>query len=441
MPDNSLALFDHVERRIVDTSLITLRDRPLVGPVTGSGERMTRKLRIAAVAVAVLGGVAVPLVPAHAAGVSSITGIAFEDGNRNGVQDVGEAARVGDSVYLFDAAGACLAVQTTDAAGRYTFAGVTDGSYRVEYTPSTWWNIRSDWAPTTTAGLRPVRTVTAPTGPVDFGWRRIVRSTSSAAPISSFTGPEGLRVASYDDVVTARELYDALLRGTIGREASSVSVLFDLGGSSTTTTSIGATNGRYDSYAASSYVTYLSWLDNGDNTLSHEYGHAWSLYYAYLVQQDPTLSGYISARGLAGDSRLGTTYAWNPREMIAEDYRQLFGSSTAAAYSQMNQDVPRAADVPGLRNYLATTFTTAVSTQPPSPSPSTSPSPAGTVSPSPSTSPSPVASPTPTTSPSPTTSPTPSPAPTTSPTPSPSPTATATSKGKGGGGGSCRKPC
>jgi hypothetical protein len=412
---------------------------------------MPRRIRIAIVSAALLAAMGLPMLPASAIGTTTISGVAFQDDNRNGVQDVGEAPRSGDSLYLFDSAGTCVAVQTTDANGRYAFAGITDGTYRVEYTSSTWWSIRADWVPTTTGGLNPSRTVTTPAPSVDFGWRRVVRSTTASAPISSFTGPEGLRVASYDDVVPARDLYDALLRGTVGREASSVTVLFDLGSNSTTTASVGATNGRYDSYSASSYVAYDTWLDGGDNTLSHEYGHAWTLYYAYLAQQDPTFAGYLSARHLTGDARLGTSYAWSPREMIAEDYRQLLGSPTAAAATQMNQDIPRATDVPGLRDYLLTTFTTAATAPAPTPTPSptASPSPSASPAPSLSSSPTPTASATasptplpslsasPTASPTPTNSPTPtaSPTATTSPTPTSSPTPTRT---KGGG---CHKPC
>ena len=35
--------------------------------------------------------------------------------------------------------------------------------------------------------------------------------------------------------------------------------------------------------------------------MSHEYGHAWSLYYDTIVQQEGTLASYLKARGLDGD--------------------------------------------------------------------------------------------------------------------------------------------
>jgi hypothetical protein len=42
--------------------------------------------------------------------------------------------------------------------------------------------------------------------------------------------------------------------------------------------------------------------------------------------------------------------------MLAEDYRQLFGSPNARLRGQENQDIPPAAEVPGLRVFLSTTF-------------------------------------------------------------------------------------
>lgn len=86
------------------------------------------------------------------------------------------------------------------------------------------------------------------------------------------------------------------------------------------------------------------------------------LYYAHLVQQDPSLVAYVKARSLQGDARIGTSYSWDPREMIAEDYRQVFGTASARAVVQMNRDIPLAKDVPGLAAFLSTTFT-----QPPGP--------------------------------------------------------------------------
>jgi hypothetical protein len=163
-------------------------------------------------------------------------------------------------------------------------------------------------------------------------------------------------------VIDAKTIYDKLTSGTVGGEAPYTTVRFDIGSSSTTSTSFTQTNGIYTGYQAVSYVTYDSWMDTGDVTLAHEYGHSWAHYYAYIVQQDPTLGGYLQERGLSGNPNLDTSTAWDRWEIVADDYRQLLGPPDARSAPQMNTSIPNAADVPGLQNYLANVFT-----QPPAP--------------------------------------------------------------------------
>lgn len=309
--------------------------------------------------------VAPPLAPAVTAPVlapGTIGGFAFEDPNRDGVYQTDEQPLGGEHLFLYSATGTYLRNTYSDAYGWYAFTGLADGSYRVEFDPASWWGLRDDWVPDTTGSTSPgIDVVLSGAHRSDFGWRPIRRSTQAGAPISAYVGPSGVRVESYDDVVPARDIYDRLLQGAlVGPEAKDVTIRFDLTKTGTTSTMAVQTNGVYTDYSATSNVTYVSWLD-GDGELFHEYGHAWSLYYAHLVQQDPSLTAYVKARGLQGDARLGTSYAWEPREMIAEDYRQLFGTASARAVAQMNREIPPAKDVPGLAAFLSTTFT-----QPPS---------------------------------------------------------------------------
>jgi hypothetical protein len=337
--------------------------------------RMSR-IRVAGLSAAVATAVAVALLPAGAvlAATGTISGVAFNDSNRDGVQEPGEAPFSGHILYLYDAAGTTyLGNAQTDSSGHYAFSGHPDGSYRVTYSATTYNSLKQDWVPTTTPTSNPSITVDlVGAAAADFGWRPIVRSTDVNAPTSSYIGANGLHVASYDDVVPARTIYDAVMGSSlIGPEAAFTTIRFDYGSTSTTTTSVArGADGSYTNYQATCMVTYASWLSGGDRTLTHEYGHAWSLYNAYVVQGDPSLAGYLSARGLTGDPRLGTSYAWTPAEMIAEDYRQLFGSANAAAGTQMNADIAAAAAVPGLKTYLSTTFTT-----PPAGAPAPAPAP------------------------------------------------------------------
>jgi hypothetical protein len=312
----------------------------------------------------------------------TISGTAFQDMNRNGVQDPGEAPLASQGIQLLDATGQSqVAYTATDANGRYSFTGLPDGTYVVKYGFSEWLSVRHDWVPSTTGSIYPQRSVTLSGSAIaDFGWRPIVRSTSYSAPITTYTGANGLKVNSYDDVVAANDIYDDLMRGSlIGAEAPYVTVAFDFtNNTDMTSISVSGSTGNWSNFRAVPEMAYVAWLDGGDQMLFHEYGHAWSLYNAYIVQQDDTLTAYLKARGVYGDPRLGSSHAWDPREMIAEDYRQLFGTLNAQTLTQENSDLPAAGSVPGLRDFLATTYT-----QPPAPSPSPSSSPSTSPTPAP----------------------------------------------------------
>lgn len=90
--------------------------------------------------------------------------------------------------------------------------------------------------------------------------------------------------------------------------------------------------------------------------VGHEYGHVWENYYRW-TNWSGNFDAYLQARGLLGDDRLGSSKCWQPYEIIAEDYRQLFGSGEALTLTQCNKDIPAAQDVPGLLDFLATTWT------------------------------------------------------------------------------------
>ena len=90
--------------------------------------------------------------------------------------------------------------------------------------------------------------------------------------------------------------------GTLGREAQRITVAADLGAGSRTSTSPGWT---HDSFRSTAFVSWENLLDDRTSTLSHEYGHAWSLYYAYVVQQVPAMSSYL--RRAASPATRGST--------------------------------------------------------------------------------------------------------------------------------------
>lgn len=317
--------------------------------------RLRRALAASATAAVAVAALVARPAPASA-GTSSISGTAFEDANRNGAVDAGEALWANQQIYLFDGAGAYVAVRYTDAAGAYSFGGLADGTYSVEYASPSLAPIQMGWTPTTTGSWRAARTVQLVSeARVDFGWRPIVRSTNLDQPIATYRAPNGLTVQMYNDAVAPQQVAQLVAAGPlVGAEAASITVRVD--GSQYTATGSSYAGPPYSGYAAIVTIDWLTWLNTGENALFHEYGHAWSGYWSVMIQQDPRLAGYLQARGLTGDPRVDSTYGWSRYEMIAEDYRQLFGTPAAAAGPQANGEAPPAASVAGLRDYLATAF-------------------------------------------------------------------------------------
>jgi hypothetical protein len=369
--------------------------RRALGPVSMISRTLSKATLALVVALAALGGCAVADGTGAAAGSSSgalvtgasaISGTVFQDLDRNGTQGVGELPFPNIQVDLFDGNGVDVAAALTDSTGRYSFTGIASGNYRVAFDMSSWWSVRSDWVSTTTGSLFPSASLTLDTSAiVPLGLRPITRSSDVSAPISMLTAPNGLVINVYDDVVVPATIYDVVMAGLVGPEAASTTVFFDYGTTSTTSTSVAGSAGSYSGFRAYVYLDYLNWLDGGVIPISHEYGHAWSLYNAYMMQQDSTLASYLAARGLTGNTLVGSSYAWSAREMIAEDYRQLLGAPGARAAPQMNSAIPRASQVAGLASFLATVFTAPVSTTtppPPAPPPPVAIS-APTVSPAP----------------------------------------------------------
>lgn len=335
-----------------------------------------RHLLVLGGATAVLLGALGPF-PTHvsAAGAGSITGTVYQDLNRDGTFDSGDVPFTNLRVDLLDSSGVNVAAANTDSAGTYQFSGLSDGSYVVMPDASAWTGYSDSWVMTNVPAPAPgyltpkIAVSLAGSGTADFALRPIVRSTT--VPITSYRAPDGMLVQSYDDVVPAEALYNQLQQGQfLGSAASSYTTInFDLGvNPNVTTFSCVGSPGAYTSYTAVTSLAYASWRDQFDDLLFHEHGHEWSLYTACLVQQDMTLDGYLQARGLLGNPLVGSSYAWDPKEILAEDYRQLFGTANAASYAQMNLQIPPAAQVPGLKDWLEYTFTTPASSAIPAPS-------------------------------------------------------------------------
>jgi hypothetical protein len=315
----------------------------------------------AALLVALL---AVPLGPRSAdAATVSISGVAFQDLNRDGVQQPDEAPFVDHLIYLYDELGSLLATRRTGEDGRYRFSGVADGTYSVRYARAQWREIWADWVPTTTGSIYPEHLITVAGRSIsaDFGWRLIIKSDTT--PITQITGTEGLRVQSFNDAVDAQEIYEYIAREfVVGDEAPTTTVRFARSANSTSTRISSDGDGSISQVRSTVNVTYVSWLQRGDRMLAHEYGHAWTNYHNYYVQQDvdQRWASYLEARGIdPDDDRVGSSYAWSPPEIAAEDYRQLLASENARSGTQLNHEIPAPDEVDGFEEWLRWEFTEA----------------------------------------------------------------------------------
>ncbi len=158
---------------------------------------------------------------------------------------------------------------------------------------------------------------------------------------------------------TAPQIYGILLENALDLDVIGPTLTITVQDTkpSATATSAATSGGVYTGFSAAMSLKGVSssFATAPDAILAHEYGHVWAEYHRFLSQQGDW-SAWLDFRGLAGDTRLDTTYPWSKLEMIAEDYRLLFSSPTARAQwpAQMNPDIPDARSVTGLEEFFLT---------------------------------------------------------------------------------------
>jgi hypothetical protein len=180
----------------------------------------------------------------------------------------------------------------------------------------------------------------------------------------TMTTPEGTLIEVTSQASwTAQQVYDMLkengLDSTIG---PTLTVEVQDTYASQTSTSATSSGGRISNYKATIYLKATSdstFTAHPDDVVGHEFGHAWTLYYLYIAQQNDW-SGYLAARHLSNDSRVDSTYNWSKNEIIADDYRLLFGSAKAISErpTHLNSQIPDPRDVAGLKDFLQNSWTT-----------------------------------------------------------------------------------
>jgi hypothetical protein len=191
-------------------------------------------------------------------------------------------------------------------------------------------------------------------------------SNSSVAPDTqgSWTSPEGVAInVNTAGPWTISQIYSILKANGYQLDLVGPTLTINVQDTyaSQTTTWANASGGVYNAFGA---TIWLKGIDSNfatapDSQETHEYGHAWTLYHLYLSEQGnwtPYLNErWSSADGsvtLATDSRTGTTYNWMPSEMIADDYRMLFGTTAAQTNGYINPYIVDPRNQPGLKDWF-----------------------------------------------------------------------------------------
>lgn len=186
----------------------------------------------------------------------------------------------------------------------------------------------------------------------------------------SWVSPEGVHInVASAGPWTISSIYSMLKANALELDAIGPSYTVNVQDTtaSQTVTSASSTDGVWGDFGATTYLKGVSstFANQPDAQLAYEYGGAWSRYHLYITHaRDWT--PYLTTRWsspdgsvkLGQDSRLNSTLAWSPGEMICDDYRLLFGSALAVSErpAYLNPDVVDPRNQPGLRDWFLTTW-------------------------------------------------------------------------------------
>lgn len=216
---------------------------------------------------------------------------------------------------------------------------------------------------------------------------------SLEAPINTYKGAKGVTIRSFSsafkETEKLRAVYDELMKNTIGPEIAYLAYIDLIPNYPMGSGTAGVWYGQWSSTGKLSSGRKIEIFgadsisfDTLTSVLAHEYGHHFT-YYHLLNKEGKTPgnsgSGYYKLRNLGTYSQIDSGYhQWDPEEIAAEDYKQLFGSvtskkstqfydirdkldinGTSYSYSSMmfnyqpqeNYYLPLASQVSGLRDY------------------------------------------------------------------------------------------
>jgi PKD repeat protein len=195
----------------------------------------------------------------------------------------------------------------------------------------------------------------------------LVKVTATSGVIDQMITPEGATIQIYSGITggwTAQSIYNLLKPNAyqLSKIGPSLTIKVTPQYSSSYTGGITGSGCSYSGFQATIYLQAVaddSFSTGPDAVIAHEYGHAWTHYYLYSSRNCGSWNSYLSERGLLGDSRVNSNYMWDPSEMAAEDYRQLFGTSLAVSEtSQMNYQIPSANTITGFKDWFTNSWGT-----------------------------------------------------------------------------------
>lgn len=186
----------------------------------------------------------------------------------------------------------------------------------------------------------------------------------------SWVSPEGVTIeVDSSGAWTVRQIHTMLLGNALDLDLLGPNLTIrvqDVYGSQMQA-SASTTAGVYTGFRATIYLMGVgsTFAARPDDILAHEYGHAWADYHLYVTHQG-AWSSYLDTRWsdangspLGNDPRLDSgPHQWGRGEIIADDYRLLFGSADAIAQrdAHLNGGIPDPRAQAGLREFLLTTW-------------------------------------------------------------------------------------
>jgi Bacterial Ig domain len=195
---------------------------------------------------------------------------------------------------------------------------------------------------------------------------------TAPATQGSWVSPEGVTINVDSSATwTIAQVYSILKANALDLDRLGPGLTINVQDQYTSQTQTNATYymGSYSSVAS---TMWLQGVNSGfaarpDDILAHEYGHAWSTYWFYMAHQ-ASWTDYENARWttsdgsltLTTDSRTGTSYSWRVEEIVADDYRLLFGSSLAVSErpTHLNSEIVDSRNVPELSSFLLNAWRT-----------------------------------------------------------------------------------